>query len=73
MSSDLCSCGRGNFVEPGRDECYRCRVMGVSFGFRGSVRHGRGDWNRTAREWKLEYLGTDNDRELAARGIERAD
>ena len=55
-----------------RQECFRCHVRGVSFGFKGSVMPGRQGWNRTASEWKREHLGTDDDRELAKRGIERA-
>lgn len=52
--------------------CFRHRIAGTTFGFRGSAREGRKGWNQTASEWKTENFGTSNDRELAARGIERA-
>jgi hypothetical protein len=65
-----CDCGKE--AEPGRDTCFRCRVAGVGFTFKGSAMIGRKGWNRTANEWKQEHLGTTDDRELAKRGIERA-
>lgn len=55
------------------DHCFRCHVQGIRFAFKGSVMPGRKGWNRTANEWKMEHLGTTNDKELAKRGIERAD
>ena len=60
-------------VQEGRDTCFHCRVSGVGFGFRGSAKPGRQGWNTTANEWKMENFGTTSDKELAARGIERAD
>lgn len=66
-----CECGKE--AEPGRTECFRCRISGVGFSFRGSAQHSRSGWNRTAREWKEQNFGTSDDRELAKRGIERAD
>lgn len=64
--------GCHNLAESGKDECFKHRVSGVGFSFRGSAVAGRSGWNRTANEWKQEHLGTTNDRELAKRGIERA-
>jgi len=56
-----------------RDElCFRHRVGGTGFTFRGSAREGRNGWNETANDWRLENFGTSNEKELAARGIERA-
>ena len=55
------------------DLCFRCHVKGIRFGFKGSAMPGRKGWNRTANDWKLENFGTTSDKELAARGIERAD
>ncbi len=52
--------------------CFRHRIAGTTFGFRGSAREGRKGWNTTASEWKAENFGTSDDKELAARGIERA-
>ena len=59
-------------AEDGRSLCFRCRVAGVGFNFRGSVQPGRPGWNRTANEYRLENFGTSDERELAKRGIERA-
>ena len=52
--------------------CFRHRIAGTTFGFRGSAQEGRAGWNRTAGEWRQENFGTSNEKELAARGIERA-
>jgi|TARA_R110000764_G_scaffold11470_5_gene34415 hypothetical protein len=52
--------------------CFRHRIAGTTFGFRGSAREGRAGWNMTANDWKTENFGTSNDKELAARGIERS-
>jgi hypothetical protein len=60
-------------AEAGRSTCFRCRVAGVGFNFKGSAQPGRTGWNRTANEWRLENFGTSDERELAKRGIERAD
>lgn len=67
-----CACGKP--VEPGRDECFRCRVSGVGFAFRGGALVGQGGWHMTKGEWLREHVGTDNERELARRpNIERAE
>ncbi len=55
-----------------RQECVRCHVRGIRFAFKGSAMPGRKGWNRTANEWRLENFGTSDEKELAARGIERA-
>lgn len=67
-----CACGKP--VEPGRDECFRCRVSGVGFAFRGGALVGQGGWHMTKGEWLREHVGTDNERELARKpNIERAE
>lgn len=66
----LCRCGKP--VEPGRDECFRCRVSTVGFAFQGGALNGHSGFHRTKGEWLREHLGTDNERELARRtDIER--
>ena len=65
-----CACGKP--AEQGRTECFRCRVSGVGFTFKGSARVGRDGWNTTANEWRLENFGTADEKELAKKGIERA-
>jgi hypothetical protein len=52
------------------DECYRHRIMSVGFSLKAPA--VQGDFHRTASDWKQENFGTDSDRDLAARGIERA-
>ena len=52
------------------DECYRHRIMSVGLSVRGTANVT--NFHQTANDWKRENLGTDSDRELAARGIERA-
>jgi hypothetical protein len=51
-------------------ECYRHRIMSVGFSLKGSA--DTTNFHQTANDWKLENLGTSSDRELAAKGIERA-
>lgn len=51
--------------------CFRHRIAGVGFGFRGGAVPGRSGWNRTTREHMEEHFGTANDKELGKRGIER--
>ena len=63
-----CRCGK--FVEADRDECFRCRVATVGFAMAGPAQ--RHNFHQTKNEWMQENLGTTNERELAARGIERA-
>jgi hypothetical protein len=52
------------------DECYRHRIMSVGIGLKAPAVNG--DWHKTADDWRRENLGTDSERDLAARGIERA-
>jgi|TARA_R110002126_G_scaffold238224_2_gene381623 hypothetical protein len=52
--------------------CFRHRVSGTSFGFKGSAREGRSGWNETASDWRMKNFGTSDEKTLAARGIERA-
>lgn len=60
-------------AEEGREECFRHRVASVGVTFKGGANPGRKGWNRTAREWKEEHLGTADEKALAKRGIVRAD
>lgn len=71
MSAMTCECGKP--AEPGRTECFRCRVSSVGFTFRGGALPGKSGWNRSVREWKNEHLGSDDDRVLESRGIVRQD
>ena len=67
-----CACGKQ--AESGHDECFRCRVRGVGFAFRGGALVGHGGWHKTKGEYLREHLGTDNERELArSPKIERAE
>lgn len=66
-----CSCGKP--AEPGKDECFRCRVSTVGVTFRGGVLVGRSGWNRDKTEYMNEHFGTTSEKELAARGLVRAD
>lgn len=60
----LCACGKT--AEPGRTECFRCRVSSVGFTFNGGALQGRAGFKAmTKGEWMREHLGTDNERELA--------
>lgn len=60
-------------AEAGRRDCFRHRIMGVGFAFKGGARAGRASWNRTKTDFMLEHLGTTNEKELAAKGIVRTD
>lgn len=68
------TCNVGGCRKPEDREgfCFLHRISGTTFGFRGSAREGRKGWNQTAGDWKTENFGTSNDKELAARGIERS-
>lgn len=70
MSQICCHDDCGNVAEAGSDECYRHRIMGISFSMRGPANVQR--FHQTAREWREENFGTSDERELAKRGIERA-
>jgi len=66
-----CECGKP--AEPGRDECFRCRVSGVSFAFRGGALVGRSGWHKTRAEHHQQQFGM-TEKELAKRpNIERAE
>jgi hypothetical protein len=63
----LCSdCGEKPAQE-GRSTCFRCRVSGVGFSFRGGAVIGRKGWNTTKTEWLSEHIGTDSEKQLAKR------
>jgi hypothetical protein len=52
-----CTCGKD--AEPGKEECFRCRVLSVGFGFRGGgFLYGRKNFaERTNAEWLNENVG----------------
>ncbi len=52
-----CACGKE--AEPGKDECFRCRVASVGFGFRGGgFLYGRANFSeRTNAEYVAEHVG----------------
>ncbi len=65
--------GCTNPAEDGRDECFRHRVLGVGFSFRGGAVLGRRGWNTTKNEWLSEHVGADSEKQLAKRtDVERA-
>jgi hypothetical protein len=66
-----CECGKP--AEPGKTECFRCRVSSVGFSLRGPAIQGNRGFHTTKREWMEKHLGTSDDRVLAKQGIERAD
>ena len=51
--------------EPGTDICFRCRIRGVGFTFRGGALVGHAGWHRTEREHLNEHFGVDSGKELA--------
>lgn len=57
--------GCANTVECGKDECYRHRISGVGFSFRGGGVIGRNAWNTTRREWLSEHTGAESEKQLA--------
>jgi hypothetical protein len=45
-------------AEPGREECFRCRVRSVGFSFRGGGTYGRKSFNdMTIAERRADILG----------------
>lgn len=59
-------------AEIDRDECFRHRIMGVGFSFRGGGgTHRHAFHERTNNEWMMEHFGTTSERELGKQGIER--
>jgi len=66
--TECVNCGR----EHHRDStlCFRCHVKGLSFQLRGPAMTS--DFHRTANDYRLENFGTADEKELAKRGIERA-
>ena len=56
-------------AEPGKTECFKHRVASVGFALKAPA--VQGDFHRTAREFREEHFGTNDEHELAKRGIER--
>jgi hypothetical protein len=67
-----CACGKQ--AEPGRDECFRCRVASIGFTWRGGALQGRAGFKAmTKGEYLKEHLRVDSEKELAKRtDVERA-
>ena len=67
-----CACGKP--TEPGRDECFLCRVSTVGFTFNGGALQGRAGFKAmTKGEFLKEHLRVDSEKELAKRtDVERA-
>jgi len=67
-----CACGKT--AEPGREECFRCRVSSVGFTFNGGALQGRAGFKAmTKHEFLKEHLRVDSEKELAKRtDVERA-
>lgn len=60
MPETCITCGRKP-AESGREECFRCRVSSVGFGFAGGGGHGREAFSRgTNTEWLNEHVGFDH-------------
>jgi hypothetical protein len=54
-------------AQEGRTTCFRCRVSGVGFSFRGGAVVGRNGWNMTKREFLTEHTGSETEKQLAKR------
>ena len=52
-----CECGK--VAEPGKEECFRCRISTIGFGFRGGgFLYGRKNFaERTNSEFIAEHVG----------------
>ena len=59
--------GCGKDADYPHDECYRHRVLSVGFALKGPATQG--DFHRTARDYREEQFGTNDERELEKRGI----
>ena len=57
--------GCTNRAEPGKDECFRHRVLSVGFAWKGGAVVGRDGWNMTKGDFLRNHLGTDSEKELA--------
>lgn len=63
----ICSDCGNKPAEEGRTTCFRCRIAGVGFSFRGGAIIGRKGWNTTKTEWLSEHVGADSEKQLAKR------
>jgi hypothetical protein len=62
-----CQCGKD--AEPGKVECFRCRVGSVSFRFVGGGGYGRASFvGRTNQEFLNEHVG-----DIRSPGVEHMD
>jgi len=60
--------------EPGKEECFRCRILGVGFTFRGGGGYGREAFSRgTNTEWLNEHVGFDHPEQIRSDKIMRTE
>jgi len=59
-----CGCGRGNLVPDGKDECFRCSVLGVGFTFRGGALTSGDGFHMTKQDFLREHLGAETEKQL---------
>jgi hypothetical protein len=61
-------------AEYGREECFRCRVLGVSFTFRGGGGYTREAFSeRTNTEFLNEHVGFDHREQIRSEKIMRTE
>jgi hypothetical protein len=66
-----CRCGKD--AEPGREECFRCRVSSVGFAFVGGGGYGRDAFQRTNTEFLNENVGFDHAERIRSEQVTRKD
>lgn len=67
-----CQCGRD--AEPGKEECFRCRVSSVGFAFRGGGGYTRDSFrNSTNTEFLNEHVGFDHPEKIRSDQVMRVD
>ena len=64
----MTTCACGKTAEPGRDECFHCRVSSVGFTFNGGALQGRAGFKAmTKHEWMKEHLRVDSEKDPVQR------
>ena len=61
-----CACGK-RVTEPGREECFHCRVSTIGFAFRGGAVVGRDGFHMTKQDFLREHTGSETEKQLAKR------
>lgn len=51
-------------AQEGHSTCFRCRVLGVGFSFRGGAVVGRNGFHTTKQDWLREHLSVDSEKQL---------